>query len=137
MDLIHDFDLRTVFQLSIWENKNIFVIQLYFLFNISIISNWEKIIRPLSGLRTWHLQKPIQQNPENGRNISLFPSPSWLGSVLSPVRGPISCKLIQKYFSLFHIKESQKIDIIKGSSSSGWGLQGICLWRGHLCLKIS
>ena len=50
MDLIHDFDLRTVFQLSIWENKNIFVIQLYFLFNISIISNWEKIIRPLSGL---------------------------------------------------------------------------------------
>ena len=104
MELIHDFDLRTVFQLSIWENKNIFVIQLYFLFNISIISNWEKIIRPLSGLRTWHLQKPKQQNPENGRNISLFPSPILLGSVLSPLRGPISCKLNQKSFSLFHIR---------------------------------
>ena len=49
MDLIYDFDPCLVFQLSLWENKNIFVIHLYFLFNISIISNWEKIIRPLSG----------------------------------------------------------------------------------------
>ena len=130
-------------QLSLWEHKNIFVIHLYFLSNISIkvgendirfflLQSLNTYLTQLThvntvnisinlklgennkaALRTWHLQKPEQQNPENGRNISLFLSPSRLGSVLSGVWGPMSCKLNQKSFSLFNIKESHKIDIIK------------------------